>query len=132
MQLSGHIRARDYRLRWVALAIITLCAANAVSAQQPNIVIINIDDMGWGDFGVYGSDHSQTPNINALANQGTRFTQFYSGAPICSPSRASLLTGQYAARSNINTFINDYGVEPGFRQCQSLVARRAVDGAHVS
>ena len=107
MQLSGHIRARDFRIRWVALAIITLCAANAASAQQPNIVIINIDDMGWGDFGVYGSDHSQTPNINALANQGTRFTQFYSGAPICSPSRASLFTGQYAARSGINTFIND-------------------------
>ena len=51
MQLGGHIRARDFRLRWVATAIITLCAANAAFAQQPNIVIINIDDMGWGDFG---------------------------------------------------------------------------------
>jgi len=95
-----------HRLRFV-LAIVGAFVSAALFAQQPNIVIINIDDMGWGDFGAYGSAYSQTPNINALANQGTRFTQFYSGAPICSPSRASLFTGQYAARSNINTFISD-------------------------
>jgi arylsulfatase A-like enzyme len=76
-------------------------------AQQPNIVIINIDDMGWGDFHVYGSAYSQTPNIDQLAAQGTRFTQFYTGAPICSPSRAALLTGQYAARSGINSFLDN-------------------------
>lgn len=74
-------------------------------AQQPNVVIINIDDMGWGDFGAYGSQHAQTPNIDSLANEGTRFLQFYSGAPICSPSRASLFTGQYSARSGINSFL---------------------------
>src|SRR6476620_9930895 len=74
-------------------------------AQQPNIVVVNIDDMGWGDFHVYGSAYSQTPNIDALASQGTRFTQFYSAAPICSPSRAALITGQYSARSGINSFL---------------------------
>jgi arylsulfatase A-like enzyme len=72
---------------------------------QPNIILINIDDMGWGDFHVYGSAYSQTPNIDALASQGTRFTQFYTAAPICSPSRAGLLTGQYSARSGINSFL---------------------------
>lgn len=82
--------------------------ASAVSiAQQPNIVIVNIDDMGWGDFGAYGSAHAQTPNIDQLALEGTRFTQFYAGAPICSPSRASMFTGQFAARSGINTFLSD-------------------------
>jgi uncharacterized sulfatase len=80
--------------------------STAMLAQQPNIVIINIDDMGWGDFNVYGSAYSQTPNIDQLAAQGTRFTQFYSGAPICSPSRAALMTGQYAARSGINSFLD--------------------------
>lgn len=90
----------------VALTFFLAIGSRPSFAQQPNIVIINIDDMGWGDFGVYGSAHSQTPNINALASEGTRFTQFYSGAPICSPSRASLFTGQYAARSNITTFID--------------------------
>lgn len=79
----------------------------ALPAQQPNIVIVNIDDMGWGDFNVYGSAYSQTPNIDQLAAAGTRFTQFYSGAPICSPSRAALMTGQYAARSGINSFLDN-------------------------
>jgi arylsulfatase A-like enzyme len=91
----------------LSVAGMLMLATQCVVAQQPNIVVINIDDMGWGDFGVYGSQHSQTPNINSLAAEGTRFAQFYSGAPICSPSRASLFTGQYAARSNISTFIND-------------------------
>ena len=112
-KFDGHF---DERSATFAASVSAACSSSchdrfiriaSAFAQQPNIVIINIDDMGWGDFGVYGSQHSQTPNINALATQGTRFTQFYSGAPICSPSRTSLLTGQYAARSNINTFIDD-------------------------
>lgn len=78
-----------------------------IGGFAPNIVIVNIDDMGWGDLGVYGSQYSHTPNIDQLALEGTRFTQFYSGAPICSPSRASLFTGQYAARSNINSFLDN-------------------------
>src|SRR5262245_56832486 len=76
-------------------------------AQQPNIVVVNIDDLGWGDFHVYGSTYAQTPNIDRLAAQGTRFTQFYSAAPICSTSRAALLTGQYSARSGINSFLDN-------------------------
>src|SRR3954469_10483916 len=88
------------------VAVIAVHCLSLVSpAQQPNIVLINIDDMGWGDFHVYGSAYSQTPNIDALAAQGTRFTQFYTAAPICSPSRAGLLTGQYSARSGINSFL---------------------------
>src|SRR4051812_13063398 len=91
---------------WVLAAIVAMHFLSAVSiGQQPNIVLINIDDMGWGDFHVYGSAYSQTPNIDALASQGTRFTQFYTAAPICSPSRAGLMTGQYSARSGINSFL---------------------------
>lgn len=87
----------------IGAAVSFLCSET--SAQQPNIVVVNIDDMGWGDFHVYGSAYSQTPNIDALASQGTRFTQFYTAAPICSPSRAGLMTGQYSARSGINSFL---------------------------
>src|SRR3954465_2256955 len=87
----------------IGAAVSLLCSE--MPAQQPNIVLVNIDDMGWGDFHVYGSAYSQTPNIDALAAGGTRFTQFYSAAPICSPSRAALMTGQYAARSGINSFL---------------------------
>jgi arylsulfatase A-like enzyme len=91
----------------LSLLIGVLLALGARSlAAQPNVVVINLDDFGWADFGVYGSDYSQTPNVDALAAAGTRFTQFYSGAPICSPSRAAYFTGQYAARSGINTFID--------------------------
>jgi uncharacterized sulfatase len=107
MAIREYLRIALLHSLQVMLAVIGALGASSLCAQQPNVVIINIDDMGWGDFGAYGSAHSQTPNIDALADQGTRFTQFYSGAPICSPSRASLFTGQYAARSNITTFIND-------------------------
>ncbi|MBA3481069.1 MAG: sulfatase-like hydrolase/transferase, partial [Pirellulales bacterium] len=89
------------------LAILTgLVAFASETTAAPNIVIVNLDDFGWGDFAVYGSEYSQTPSIDALAAAGTRFTQFYSGAPICSPSRAAFFTGQYAARSGVNTFID--------------------------
>jgi uncharacterized sulfatase len=91
----------------LAAGIAALLLSSPVSAQQPNVVIVNIDDLGWGDFHAYGSAYAQTPNIDQLAAQGTRFTQFYSGAPICSPSRAALLTGQYAARSGINSFLDN-------------------------
>jgi uncharacterized sulfatase len=89
-------------------ALIVACvAAGTRAVAAPNVVIVNFDDFGWGDLGAYGSEYSETPNIDELAAQGMRFTQFYSGAPICSPSRAALLTGQYAARSGINSFLND-------------------------
>ncbi len=87
----------------LSVATIALPQANAAA---PNIVIINMDDFGWGDFGAYGSAYAQTPNVDRLAADGLKFTQFYSGAPICSPSRATLFTGQYAARSGINSFID--------------------------
>ena len=91
-----------------AAVVASLAASTALSAQQaPNVVLINIDDMGWGDFGVYGSQYAQTPSIDALAGAGTRFTQFYASAPICSPSRAGMLTGQFSARNNINSFLDN-------------------------
>jgi uncharacterized sulfatase len=100
---------QPFKRFWLGCALwIVAVVPNASSfAQQPNIVIVNIDDMGWGDFHSYGSAYSQTPNIDQLAAQGTRFTQFYSAAPICSPSRAALMTGQYAARSGINSFLDN-------------------------
>ena len=82
-------------------------ADTAAAQERPNVVIINIDDMGWGDFGVYGSQYSQTPFVDALAAQGTTFSQFYASAPICSPSRAGLLTGQFSARNGINSFLDN-------------------------
>jgi len=64
----------------------------------PNIIILVADDLGWGDLGCYGNPIIKTPNLDNLANSGIRFTQFHSAAAICSPSRASLLTGKSSYR----------------------------------
>ena len=70
-------------------------------SRSPNIIIILADDLGYGDIGVQGSTAIKTPHIDALATEGVRFTSFYASAPVCSPSRAGLLTGRYPLRSGI-------------------------------
>jgi arylsulfatase A-like enzyme len=74
----------------------------------PNILFILIDDMGWRDLGAYGSTFYETPNIDRLARQGVRFTQAYASCPVCSPTRASILTGKYPATLGITDWI-DWG-----------------------
>ncbi|MCS6864478.1 MAG: sulfatase-like hydrolase/transferase [Gemmataceae bacterium] len=74
-------------------------------AQAPNVVLIVIDDLGWRDLGCYGSTFYKTPHIDQLAREGLRFTQFYAASPVCSPTRASILTGRYPVRVNITDWI---------------------------
>ena len=71
------------------------------STNRPNIVFIYADDLGYGDLGCYGGKN-KTPNIDALASGGMRFTEFYAASPVCSPSRAALLTGRYPIRMGVN------------------------------
>src|SRR5213596_492410 len=76
--------------------------ANAVSApQKPNIIFIMADDLGYGDLGCYGQKLIRTPNVDKLAKQGTRFTQFYAGSSVCGPSRCSLMTGYHTGHARI-------------------------------
>ena len=75
----------------------------AAQRKRPNIIVILADDLGYGDLGVQGSRAIQTPHVDALAAEGMRFTHCYSSAPVCSPSRAGLLTGRYPLRSGIMT-----------------------------
>ena len=70
-------------------------------APRPNIIIINCDDLGYGDLGSYGNRLIKTPNIDRLADQGVRFTSFYASNSVCTPSRAGLLTGRYSQRSGM-------------------------------
>jgi len=70
--------------------------------KKTNIVFIFADDLGYGDLGCYGAKDISTPNIDFLANQGLKFTEFYSVSPVCSPSRAALLTGRYPIRQGIH------------------------------
>jgi arylsulfatase A len=71
----------------------------------PNVVFILVDDLGWADLGCQGNTHIDTPNIDRLAAQGMRFTDAYAACPVCSPTRASILSGQYPAHLGITDFI---------------------------
>jgi arylsulfatase A len=85
---------------------------SGAAPPRPNVLLIVVDDMGWADSAVYGSAFYETPAIARLARDGTRFTHFYSASPVCSPTRASLMTGQYPARIGITDWIGgrDAGV----------------------
>ena len=70
----------------------------AQERDQPNLIVIFCDDLGYGDLGCYGSEKNRTPNVDQLAKAGVKFTDFYSSSPVCTPSRSSLMTGCYARR----------------------------------
>jgi arylsulfatase A-like enzyme len=91
----------------VSLASFFFSASDGVAADapKPNFVFILIDDMGWRDAGCYGSTFYQTPHIDRLAAGGMRFTDAYAACPVCSPTRASILTGRYPPRYNLTTFL---------------------------
>ncbi len=74
---------------------------------KPNVVMVFIDDMGWGDFSCFGNKDAKTPNIDRIAAEGIRFEQFYVNSPICSPSRCALTTGQYPQRWRINSYLDN-------------------------
>lgn len=77
--------------------------------QRPNFVFFLVDDLGWMDIGANGSSFYETPNIDRLAKEGVRFTQAYAGSPVCSPTRASILTGKNPARINLTQWIGGPG-----------------------
>ena len=74
----------------------------------PNFVFILADDLGWTDLTSYGSDFYETPNIDSLATAGMKFTAAYSASPVCSPTRAAILTGQSPARLNLTRQVPSY------------------------
>ena len=78
---------------------------NAAKTTRPNFVFFLIDDLGRQDLGCYGSTFYETPNIDRLAAQGMRFTNAYAACPVCSPTRASIMTGKYPARLGITDWI---------------------------
>lgn len=86
---------------------VLLNAQQGTSAgKKLNVVFVLADDVGWKDFGCYGSDFHETPHLDALAADGMRFTRAYAANPVCSPSRASIMTGKYPHRVGITDYIN--------------------------
>src|SRR5829696_4007953 len=86
-------------LMWVQMAV--------AADRPPNVIIILTDDQGYNDLGCYGSPLIKTPRIDQMAAQGMRFTDFYSPAPVCTPTRAGLLTGSYPQRIGMCLFPNE-------------------------
>jgi len=88
-----------------ALAFFSACTTTqpeAMPKSLPNIVVVYCDDLGYGDLGCFGNEVIRTPHIDRLAAEGMKFTEFYSASPVCSPSRAALLTGRIPRRMGIN------------------------------
>jgi arylsulfatase len=83
------------------LSAVTSCKEKSLEPPQPNIVLILADDLGYGDLGCYGQQIIETPHIDKLAREGKRFTQFYSGSPVCAPARCVLLTGKHSGHAYI-------------------------------
>jgi len=92
-----------------AILLAAAFSLTAAAANPPNIVFILADDLGWRDLGCYGSVFYETPNLDALAASGMRFTQGYAACPVCSPTRASILTGKYPVRVRVTDYINPRG-----------------------
>ena len=93
------------RVKSFLIFIISFSCLILTSAGKPNILFILIDDMGWMDLGCQGNENLHTPNIDALAKDGIRFTDAYAPAPVCSPTRAAIMTGQSPARLQITNHL---------------------------
>jgi arylsulfatase A len=93
----------------LVLSLCALCSlwltSTPAAERQPNVVLIVIDDLGQRDLGCYGSTFYKTPNIDKMAKEGLRFTDFYAACPVCSPTRASSMTGRYPQRMNVTDWI---------------------------
>lgn len=94
-------------MRWMLTAVLVGLSSSLVAgtslqaAEQPNIIFIMADDLGYGDLGCYGQTIIKTPRLDQMAAEGMRFTQFYSGCPVCAPSRSVLMTGQHTGHTHV-------------------------------
>lgn len=89
--------------------------AQATAAQRPNIIFVMVDDMGYGDLGAYGQRHIQMPRVDQMAREGIRYTNVYTGSPVCAPSRSVLMTGQHTGHTWIRdntTSVAGHGAVP--------------------
>lgn len=90
----------------IVLSVALMSAISSLSQQQkPNVILILADDLGWADLRCYGSAFYETPHLDKLAAQGARFTRAYATAPVCSPTRASIMTGKYPVKTGVTDWI---------------------------
>jgi arylsulfatase A len=101
-------------------------SSHVPAAEKLNVVLILADDLGWGEVGCYGQEKIPTPNIDRLASQGMRFTQHYSGAPVCAPARCVLLTGKHTGRAEVRGNQQASARLPEFTEGQYPISAEAV------
>ena len=95
----------QFSLILLLMLLFSNCAKNSIKEKSPNVIFFLVDDLGWSDVGCYGSEFYETPNIDKLASEGVRFTDAYSACHVCSPTRASILTGKYPASLNLTDWL---------------------------
>lgn len=123
-----------------ALLILHVCSVSTFAAdnqQKPNVLFILVDDLGWSDLSFMGSRGYETPNIDRLASEGMVFTDFYSGGPVCSPTRASIMTGKSTARTGITTYLitpeqDDYFVTHQLELSEYTIAESLKDQGYAT
>jgi len=128
--MNPHNETRPFKALPLSLAILALIfpavasADHHASPSKPNIILVFIDDMGWGDFSSFGNTEASTPHIDRLAKEGIAFEQFYVNSPICSPSRVAISTGQYPQRWGITSYLahRKLNAERGVRDWLDLEA----------
>ena len=105
-------------MKKIFLSLFLISLSYTALAKRPNIILVFIDDMGWGDFSCFGNEAAKTPHIDRLAKEGLRFDQFYVNSPICSPSRVAISTGQYPQRWRITSYLSnrDHNTKRGMAQ----------------
>ncbi len=103
------------------LFLMSLMSVKCGTKRLPNVVFILVDDLGWKDLGCYGSSFYETPKLDAFAQESVRFTQAYAASPVCSPTRAAIMSGQHPIRVGITDWIP--GNDPENRQLQALQDR---------
>jgi arylsulfatase A-like enzyme len=110
----------------------TLSAPAAEPARRPNVIVILTDDMGYADLGCYGSPDIRTPHIDGLAKAGVRFTDFYSNGPVCTPTRAGLMTGRWQQRVGLEWAIFPGQKEPGLEVAENSLSRLLKDAGYAT
>ena len=93
------------RVLRLLIFLVVLCPAFARAAQKPSFVIFLVDDLGWTDLKTFGSPFYDTPNCDRIAATGMKFTNAYAACPVCSPTRASIMTGRHPVRVDITDWI---------------------------
>ena len=106
----------------LSLTLPVLAAEPVVN--RPNVVLIVADDLGWADLGCYGSRFHRTPHLDRMAAEGCRFTQAYAACPVCSPTRAALMTGKYPARLGLTDWLPGRADRPDQRLLRPVIRQQ--------